>query len=491
MSKYYEAGKPFSQEKWNELIRDVQDKLLHPRGSCQTVARLEEVEGEHLWSVRDVEKVREAISDTCPDILWQEELKLWDEKVLDEIERNMEQMWCNCDNEDEEIHLATIAKTRVNALPSEGGGLQYSPAVGGLCGFTSYHRVTWHGTYYPIPTGDKNTIDQCSANALKQTRAYITNVNELLSLSAKVREYQALLDQAAQKVEFYETLKELHCHDDPESGRCQEYDEYISRYDSEADLYQYLVDRYLEDFKTIYPQMQSNLSQANQNAAESLNASASVQGRFPCDENIIANYLMAAVAGLNWGDWFDPNVRLSIGLPIHYDLGYGASVQTTPVWPTLSFKIGNSVGRFRVSPNGTPYFSSSQTSSCIAKAAVTTYSGDHEWLCNQWSGKTCLDGTPACSWGPAETVELLWSQSYSVFGGSIGWLIDYATNDEAIRKALDEPPYEYYLNITQKPPEYKQNHAARQQAFWDSYLNWYDEHPQYERRGDGSNGSGE
>lgn len=102
MSEYYEIDKPFSIENWNKLIRDINKHFAAPPVGCPSIEPLEEVNDPHIWSVEDVEKVRDKLKEACPDHTFDEELKVWKTDIIDEIEEKIGQ-WCGCEPVEFEI----------------------------------------------------------------------------------------------------------------------------------------------------------------------------------------------------------------------------------------------------------------------------------------------------------------------------------------------------------------------------------------------------
>lgn len=100
-SNYYNDG-PFKRKQWNMLISDINGLLATPPSDtdCKPIAPLELVKPEHIWTKKDVETVREKLQETCSTITFSEELKIWREKIIDEIEEQMKNMWCDCEEEE-------------------------------------------------------------------------------------------------------------------------------------------------------------------------------------------------------------------------------------------------------------------------------------------------------------------------------------------------------------------------------------------------------
>ncbi len=103
MSDYYDVDKPFSRENWNTLIRDINEDLENPPSGCPSIEPLEEVDENHIWTKKDIEDVRDKLTEMCPTNEFNEELEIWKTAIIDEIEEKIG-VWCGC--EPDEIILA-------------------------------------------------------------------------------------------------------------------------------------------------------------------------------------------------------------------------------------------------------------------------------------------------------------------------------------------------------------------------------------------------
>lgn len=94
----YQAGQLFKRSDWNDLIKRVNEKLEDPPSGtdCEPIDPIPEVGPDHIWTKKEIEEMRDKIKETCPKITFSEELKLWRVEFLDEIEAQMEEMWCDC-----------------------------------------------------------------------------------------------------------------------------------------------------------------------------------------------------------------------------------------------------------------------------------------------------------------------------------------------------------------------------------------------------------
>lgn len=100
MSDYYDMSQPYSIEDWNSLIRAVNGELENPPEGCDPIDPIEEVSDPHLWSVGDIDVVRNKLIQTCPDINFSEPTEMWKPGIIDEIENALDQTWCDCCDEE-------------------------------------------------------------------------------------------------------------------------------------------------------------------------------------------------------------------------------------------------------------------------------------------------------------------------------------------------------------------------------------------------------
>ena len=98
---YYDLNRPYSIDDWNGLIRAVNNILQNPptKTDCDPIASIDEVSDPHLWSVSDIEGVRNKLIQTCPDISFSEPMELWTPGMIDEIASALGQTWCDCEEE--------------------------------------------------------------------------------------------------------------------------------------------------------------------------------------------------------------------------------------------------------------------------------------------------------------------------------------------------------------------------------------------------------
>jgi len=100
---YYDLSRPYSIDDWNNLLNDVNDKLQNPPEgdeACEPIDPVDEVTDPYIWSVDDVEVVRNKLIETCPDISFSEPLEIWTPEIIDEIETALGEVWCDCCDEE-------------------------------------------------------------------------------------------------------------------------------------------------------------------------------------------------------------------------------------------------------------------------------------------------------------------------------------------------------------------------------------------------------
>jgi hypothetical protein len=99
---YYDLNRPYTIGDWNSLIRDVNDKLENPPDGegCNPIDPIDEVSDPHIWSVDDIEVVRNKLIETCPDISFSEPMELWTPDMIDEIANALGETWCDCCDDD-------------------------------------------------------------------------------------------------------------------------------------------------------------------------------------------------------------------------------------------------------------------------------------------------------------------------------------------------------------------------------------------------------
>ena len=87
---------PWKRQDWNDIIDAVNALAQNPDSGCTAVDPLEEVGPDHIWTIGDVQAVRDKLTEICDENTFPEELKLWKQSVIDEINTAINNGWCNC-----------------------------------------------------------------------------------------------------------------------------------------------------------------------------------------------------------------------------------------------------------------------------------------------------------------------------------------------------------------------------------------------------------
>jgi hypothetical protein len=156
---------------------------------------------------------------------------------------------------------------------------------------------------------------------------------------------------------------------------------------------------------------------------------------------------------LDWYTWWNP-----------YS-GKGPKIPTISVW-TKNEHLWGADGRsggveIRVSPGGTPY----------AVGGVGSQYGSNRYTLTYYESKFETLGLPCTTWRTISDFGKIW----------------YRDIDGRIFAPLVEPnpddygSYEPIVEVT-KPGGAGQDHTDKQEEWYDTYLNWYEEHPAYDDR---------
>jgi len=68
LNDYYEEGKPITFEGWKKLIEDLNELFTNPPGECEAVDEIPLPESPQVWTLEDVEEVREKMIEMCNNI---------------------------------------------------------------------------------------------------------------------------------------------------------------------------------------------------------------------------------------------------------------------------------------------------------------------------------------------------------------------------------------------------------------------------------------
>ena len=464
MSKYYDIDKPFSIENWNTLIEDVNDILQSPpgggSGDCQPVEPLDTVEDPRLWSVTDVQQVRGKLQETCAGLTFTEELEIWRPEIIDEIESQMENVWCDCETEPEIIscgsHDQTLLKAGYSTEKCCGNVVEGAPCACGNC-----HRTTYQGEWYPsVYQSNADTLDAMwdpYTEAAQANGTFIGSINQILGYAANINKWQGYVDHYAGLVDANIAYYEAHCKNappEPNAADCAERAQQIGYDGDSARYYQDKLDAELVKWNEKYAIAMAKKEEANAAAATYWALALSLEGRYPDDINFISECFDDALQGLDWYKWFNPyrdsnltevrpDVRVWTANPTKYGEGYGVGVMS-----------------IYLTADGTPYSTPTLGGRYVHRYTLTYYESKFE-----------TRGWPDCSWNTVHDFEPIY----------------YQDNDWSIWAPLPEPDPADYGTTTVKieitrPPAAGQDNTEKQDEWFATYETWYDEHPQYDDR---------
>lgn len=127
---------PYTREQWNDVIRRVNELAENPPSGCSGLSALAEVGTLHRWAKSDIRAVRDKLIEVCGDNVFNEELRLWSQPVLDEIEAAIAAGWCDCCEEQlcefGQTYLEFDLGWRVDELLTVGSNYIFGPDIDGL-----------------------------------------------------------------------------------------------------------------------------------------------------------------------------------------------------------------------------------------------------------------------------------------------------------------------------------------------------------------------
>ena len=94
---------------WGDLLQRINDAFADPPEGCEDVRPdpLELPEDCHRWSADDINMVQEAMEQTCPDISFTrvEPCAKWLNSYIDDIEAEIDNIYCDCEEDEDECIL--------------------------------------------------------------------------------------------------------------------------------------------------------------------------------------------------------------------------------------------------------------------------------------------------------------------------------------------------------------------------------------------------
>lgn len=91
------SSNPYSREDWNDLVGNINAKL--DEEGCDEIDRLPLVPPAHRWADVDITEARRVMQESCDSISFSSPLDLWGVDTVQEIEDQIGNMGCDCENE--------------------------------------------------------------------------------------------------------------------------------------------------------------------------------------------------------------------------------------------------------------------------------------------------------------------------------------------------------------------------------------------------------
>lgn len=500
---YYDPDKPLSISNWNELIGDVNDILQGPpegASNCPPVDPIDEVTDPHLWSVEDVTDMRDKLKETCPDISFSEELVLWKKEIIDEIEDQMDNAWCDCETEPDEEDLALCTHTQTAILaarsPEEQGIVKDAPCA--ICTGQHCRETDYAGTYYGTPVHNNNPKYDMVCDSWDEASAAVGNLitffNKLPGIGEKIEQYQGNIDGYAATVDSLIAQWEAECQGvEPEPSHCGLLKFEICNAGNYAKYWQEKLDDEVADFINWYDQGLPLLAVANAAAAQNSEAVMGLHGRYPTDHNIFAECYSEAIPEWPWYDWWDPSTMDKLG--DKWAFAYNSCSPTQDgVYPCVGVYVINSnkgwpAGgkQVRIAPNGTWFIEGRTARNYNLSYSQTYFTRRIRWRCEALIGFACDPpaGPGNCEfdeWGSTDTI--WWAQGWPsegtsgscVTAGGTDWIFSPLPEPNWARYGNDE----FHLHYWRKS-DMKDNSEKRDEWLAEHY-NWYDDHEAYDDR---------
>lgn len=487
MSEFYDLTKPYKIEDWNNLVEAVNETLQNPpEGTdCEAIDELETVEDPHRWAVEDIEDMRDALIETCSGIGFEEELILWKSGIIDEIETQMEQAWCDCEGSGNCISFSdSVEGGWIYAAFSEAasGGALFEDFHGTLCPGIASSQTVWISTWYP-PVDHSALRAEARAAALRAQNAggeFRDAWNDMLSSAYYMRSWQgAVNEQVAEvniNIELYEDCiaEQAALPEGGDSSVCDPYKELICEYGTKAKEYQEKVNEFVSEFQSAETKRAPATAAADSAALENINAVLSMEGRFPRERNLFASVQSAVPSGMDWTRLIYPLV----GFPPSR-LGY---VSRSPIPLGIMDVIPTASYTLSISPGGYVFTYSANPQGYVTETTVWLSRKEVRHRCEQWGGRTCPDDcgddVPACEWKCWETdwdCGIGTGNPFTIVGCAResrphGWDYDSLSGGSDSMSG--------YICRNPSTADY----TEEQEEFVDTYSTWFDDHPQYDDR---------
>lgn len=491
MTIYYNEGKPYSIKNWNDLIEDVNEILENPpyeSVDCPPVDPIELVEDPHIWTVQDVEEMRDKLKETCPDIEFEEELEVWKKDIIDEIVEEMDKAWCDCEGEeeDEDQLLCTYTRTDIEAGATEahccGNVITDSMTYCGLS-----HQSSWTGETAPVPQLDGEAAQAAYTEAYIAGFAFMGFINELAPMSDDIDDKQDEIDQFVSTMRAAISKYDAECKDVPNAQRpahCPVTRQKICEFNTKAlDAQAELVDL-ISDYADKRAEAMVEMEKADAAALANSSNMLSWEGRFPPDHNVLADCIAAAIPKWAWWDWWDPRHMTVIGDAYAYSRNQ-PSVPGNGVLASVSsyktIKTGYpgrhwSAAALRLSPNGNWYITGTALQAYVRDYSAPYQTKGDRYRCTAIFEIQCENGE-TCGWEPWSYQTWIWSQGWGQGFGQWIW--------QPLPERDEDDYWSDTWHIIKRRQAGMRDNSEKRDEWLDLYSKtegeggWYEEHPEY------------
>lgn len=529
MSKYYDSG-PFKIDQWNTLISDINDKLENPPDGCSPLPPIDEVSAPHIWSVADVEEVRDKMIETCPDISFSAETEIWHYEIIDEIESQIDDMWCDCEEceyQEVEVAVEQVGWTSIDSCPT-------AARCGVVTSGTSYYCVgqfwamdTYSGTWYPPLEGANveywNKICSTYTDALAKQLEFILAVNTAQQKACQLEKEQEVLDDEILPdldAAIAEYLS-LGCDGEPPpeiATTCSALLDEICSLGAEAQSQQSVIDDKYDEYMVEYNKIDPARTACDSLAAENMAACLAIQTRFPVEwQGMLWALPLITSLEFDWWKWFNPKTdsiisdynrafannddyfcEPAVTSPtaecaynskgcLRYSGHTGCGVRPSVTIMVYSSAYARNVAelKIRLSPNGTPFLSYTYADRLLLDQTIRFFEVDTVHRCDA-PPPSCDD---PCDFGPETTKLWTW------YGGDLedevctglrgcyedtwcGFVFSGVVDEVTVPSSYFRYTLSYEAITTRIGKDYTED---RDEFYFDNE-NWFENHPKYDDR---------
>ncbi len=244
---------------WNAVIRKVNDERADPPSdtSCEALGSIDEVEEDHIWTKQDVEDLRDAIDEMCA-FSWSEDLTIWRDSIITEIEAALDRDWGGWGDEEECCHeecmpdcdnALGLVETYIGSFIVNGCYIGADP---NLCTFFDRYAVNDEG-----------------ALAYFATEAWVSDSLELCYIIDEVEALEGELEDLEAELTALEGIRDIECAKPPPNN-CVAAQAAVDAKQDEVDAKQVQLDAKILERDAQQAIVNSDLALANEKGENSM-----------------------------------------------------------------------------------------------------------------------------------------------------------------------------------------------------------------------------